>query len=133
LKEKSMTRYRHMVLLGLVLVTAMACADDGPWQKPGVSTEQLARDQAACRREATTDAERDLVLTEERSSGSRDSRTAAYMAQMNRFSAGKDRDDLYDRCMARIGYSRGAVSDPKSRFEALSAPQPEPQLEPNVR
>lgn len=115
--------------VGLALVTVMACADDGLWRKPGVSTEQLARDQAACRREATVEAERDLVLTEERGSRSRDSRTGAYRAQMNRFSAGRDRDALYDRCMARLGYKREPGSDPKSRFEALSAPVAEPQPE----
>lgn len=124
-----MNRILACLIVGLALVTAVACADDGPWQKPNVSNEQLARDQAACRREAMAEAERDFALSEERRAASRDSRTGAYMAQMNRFSAGRDRDDLFDRCMARSGYSRGAASDPKSRFEAMSAPRAEPQPE----
>lgn len=124
-----MTARSRLLALGVcaVLMTLTACADDRPWQKPNVSTEQLARDQAACRREAAAEAERNLVLTEERGPASRNSRTGAYMAQMNRFSAGRDRDDLYNRCMARLGYTRGPGSDPKSRFEAQSAPQAESQ------
>jgi hypothetical protein len=119
--------------VGLALMAAAACADDGPWQKPNVSAEQLARDRAACRREATAEVERDLVLAEERSPGTRDSRTGAYMAQMNRFSAGRDRDALYERCMMRLGYKRGAGSDAESRFEALSEPPATPQSGPESR
>ncbi len=126
-------RWRTAAVIGLVVVAAVACADDGPWQKPNVSAEQAARDRAACRREATTEVERDMVLSEERGSRTRDSRTKAYMAQMNRFSAGRDRNDLFDRCMALSGYSRRAGTDPKSRFEAQSAPQPEPQPEAEPR
>jgi hypothetical protein len=51
------------------------------------------------------------------------------MAQMNRFSAGRDRDDLFDRCMARKGYTRPA-SDPKSKFETQSTPETNPQPQP---
>lgn len=124
--RKVMKRCRGALAAGLALVLTVACADDDPWQQPNVSTEHMARDRAACRREATAEAERDLVLKEERGAGTRDSRTGAYMAQMNRFSAGRDRDTLFDRCMARRGYSRGAGADPQSRFEALSKPPTEP-------
>ncbi len=125
-----MRRYGTLIIAGFALLTAVACASDGPWQKPNVSKEQMSMDQAACRRLAKNETERDLVLTEERSQSPRDNRTGAYRSQMNRFSAGKDRNNLYDRCMARSGYSRGAGSDPKSRFEALSAPQAEPPSQP---
>jgi hypothetical protein len=90
-------------------------------------------DQAACRRAATAEAERDLVLTEERGAGARDSRTRAYTANMNLFSASRNRDDLYAACMARLGYTRGPRNDPKSRFEAESAPQAEPEAPPAPR
>ena len=128
-----MKRSWGVFILGLALAAVVACADDGPWRKPNASVEQRTRDRAACRRAATVEAERDLMLKEERSSGSRDTRTGAYMAQMNQFSAGKDRDDLFDRCMARSGYTRGPGSDPKSRFEARSAPRAEPQSQPKPR
>ncbi len=125
-----MIRYAAVFVVGFALLTMAACADDGPLQKPNVSEEQMAQDRAACRRLAKDEAERDLVLTEERRQSPRDSRTGAYMSQMNRFSARKDRDDLYERCMARRGYTRKAGSDPKSRFEAQSAPQAEPPPQP---
>lgn len=127
-----MGRFSSFFSVGLALAALVACADDGPWQKPNVSPDDMARDQAACRRLATTEAERDLVLNDERATSARgNSRTGAYMAQMNRFSAGKDRDDLFERCMARSGYTRGPGSDPQSKFEALSAPGAEPQAEPH--
>ncbi len=124
-----MRRIRASIIVGFALATAVACADDGPLQNPNVSAERMAADRDACRRAASEETERDFVLDQERGSGSRNTRTGAYMAQMNRFSAGRDRDDLFDRCMARKGYTRPA-SDPKSNFEAQSAPQTVPQPQP---
>jgi hypothetical protein len=128
-----MKRIGAVLTIGLGMLALGACADDGPWSKPNVSSDQLAMDQAACRRAATAEAERDLVLTEERGAGARDSRTRAYTANMNRFSAGRNRDELYAACMARLGYTRGPRNDPKSRFEAESAPQAEPEAPPAPR
>lgn len=124
-----MRRIRACFIVGFALVTAVACADDGPWGKPNVSDEQMAADRTACQRAATEEAERNLVLDEERRSSARNTRTGTYMSQMNRFSAGRDRDDLFDRCMARKGYTR-PTSDPKSKFETQSAPQTDLQSQP---
>ena len=119
-------RIRARFIVGFALATAVACADDGPLQNPNVSDEQMAADRAACRRAATEEAERNFVLDQERGPSSRNSRTGTYMSQMNRFSAGRDRDELFDRCMARKGYTR-PTSDPKTKFEAQSAPETDPQ------
>lgn len=123
-----MRRSRACFIVGFALVTVMACADSGPWGKPNVSDEQMAADRDACRRAASEETERNFVLDQERGSSSRNTRTGTYMAQMNRFSAGRDRDDLFDRCMARKGYTRPA-SDPKSKFETRSAPETDPQTQ----
>ncbi len=88
----------------LAVVLAAACAVPTRWENPGVPRDRWAGDKAACRVQATAEAERDYVRGRGYRIQDDDTRADPLRARMARFDALKQRDTLFARCMRALGY-----------------------------
>ena len=88
----------------LAVVLAVACAAPIRWENPGVPRDRWPGDKAACRVQATAEAERGYVRDRGYRSQDDDTRTDPLRARMARFDALKKRDTLFARCMRARGY-----------------------------
>ena len=107
-----MTRRIKTFVTLLALLLATSCGGTLPWEKsgrwenPGVSEEQWSKDRSACRRLATTAAEREYVR-EHIYLGRGDFGTAdTFETRMARYDAGKRSNRLFGDCMTRRGSSQ---------------------------
>ena len=95
----------------LVLMVVSACAETGKWQNSKVPEENWSRQKEECQRFARKRAEEDFALVEQSGRGARNSRAGNYLNQMDRFEAGKQREDFFENCMTQHGYRRAPQAD----------------------
>jgi hypothetical protein len=95
----------------LALAVVSSCAETGEWQNSKVPEESWSRQKEECQRIARKRAEEDFAMVEQSSRGARNSRTGTYLDQMDRFEAGRRRDDLFENCMTQHGYSRAPPAE----------------------
>jgi hypothetical protein len=90
----------------VLLLAVMGCASEtaGEWENPTKPFEAWGRDRAECRQLATERAEQELASAQTEQVPTNWSRTATFEQSMNRFEAGRRRDDLFARCMTERGY-----------------------------
>ena len=88
----------------LAVVLAVACAAPIRWENPGVPRDRWPGDKAACRAQATAEAERAYVRDRGYRTQDDDTRADPLRARMARFDAVKKRDTLFARCMRARGY-----------------------------
>ncbi len=98
-----MSRPKALAAL-LAVVLAAACAAPTRWENPGVPRERWTGDKAACRVQATAEADRGYIRDRGYRTEDDDTRADPLRARMARFDALKKRDTLFARCMRARGY-----------------------------
>ena len=88
----------------LAVVLAVACAAPIRWENPGLPRDRWTGDKAACRVQATAEADRGYVRDRGYRAEDDDTRRDPLRARMARFDAVKKRDTLFARCMRARGY-----------------------------
>ena len=99
-----MMSWPKALAVSLAVVLAAACAAPTRWENPDLPRDRWTGDKAACRVQATAEAERDYVRSRAYRAQDDDTRTDPLRARMARFDAVKKRDDLFARCMRARGY-----------------------------
>ncbi len=88
----------------LAAFLAAACAAPTHWENPGVPRDRWPGDKAACRVQATAEADRGYVRDRGYRTEDDDTRRDPLRARMARFDALKQRGNLFARCMRARGY-----------------------------
>ena len=88
----------------LAVFLAAACAAPTRWENPGVPRDRWPGDKAACRVQATAEAERDYIRGRGYRIQDDDTRADPLRARMARFDALRKRGTLFARCMRARGY-----------------------------
>lgn len=90
--------------MALPMLLLAACAQTGTWQNPDVPEAQWAADKAACQAFAEQQAERDFALSQQTGRSLDYDRGGQWSTQMNRYSAGRERQRQFEACMQQRGY-----------------------------
>ena len=90
-------------VVGLMVLLA-ACAASHHWENADVPRRQWSKDEAACRRWATTEADREAAREPAGYDDSRSMQGSTLRMQMAAFDYGKRRSSLLSSCMKARGY-----------------------------
>lgn len=103
-------RLSWLAVVWLPLLVA-ACSTDKVWENSDVPRDQWARDRATCQDQAQVQAERDFTLDQQANRSLPRNQAAPWTGQMDRFSAQQRQTQLFNACMARLGYKQVQASE----------------------
>lgn len=109
-KRAGSKRLSGLAVVCLPLVVA-ACSTDKVWENPDVPRDQWALDRATCQDQAQVQAERDFTLDQQANRSLPRNQAAPWTGQMDRFSAQQRQTQLFNACMARLGYKQVPASE----------------------
>jgi hypothetical protein len=87
-------------------VTISACAAPvSKWDHPSATSEQWLMDKANCRSRARRKSEKEYTATHFGGAGGDDEFTATYDKNMQAFGSQRNRQNDYEDCLKRLGYT----------------------------
>jgi hypothetical protein len=87
-----------------VVLAIGGCAPSGSWQNPNAPEEQWSADRADCQARALDQAERDFALSQQGTKSLNYDLGGQWASDMNRYSAQKRQQQLFETCMTQRGY-----------------------------
>ena len=87
-----------------LMVLLVACAGSHHWENADLPRRQWSKDEAACRRWATAEAEKEAARESAYYDDSQNTRGNTLRMQMAAFDHGKHRSSLLSACMKARGY-----------------------------
>jgi hypothetical protein len=87
-----------------VVLAISGCAQSGSWQNPEVPEAEWNVDRADCQARARDQAEREFALSQQGNRSLNYDLGGQWASDMNRYSAQKRQERLFETCMTQRGY-----------------------------
>jgi hypothetical protein len=87
-----------------IVLAAGGCAESGSWQNPNVAQDQWSIDRTDCQHRARDQAEREYALSQQTDRPLNYNLGGQWASDMNRYSAQKREQQLFETCMTQRGY-----------------------------